>query len=66
MHQTSSFKQPLRALSALFALAAVACGAASADTSFGSDTHFLVRCSAECGGGLECIEGVHPLVRRRR
>jgi hypothetical protein len=42
----------------LFALVAAACGAASADNSFGSETHFLVRCSAECGGGLECIDGV--------
>lgn len=58
MHQTSPFRHSLRALSALFALAAAACGAASADTSFGSETHFLVRCSAECGGGLECIDGV--------
>jgi hypothetical protein len=59
MLRNFSFEKPLRALFALFALAGVpTCGAASADTSFGSETHFLVRCSAECGGGLECIDGV--------
>src|SRR5688500_18284861 len=58
MHHTSCFEKPRRSLSALFVLLAAACGAASADTSFGSETHFLVRCSAQCAGGLECIEGV--------
>ena len=59
MPRTPSSKQPLRALAAAFVLAgAVACGAASVDTPSGSETHFLARCSADCGGGLECVEGV--------
>jgi hypothetical protein len=59
MHQTRSFNKPLRTLSVLFALAsAIACGAAAVEPLQGSETHFLSRCSAACGGGLECIEGV--------
>jgi hypothetical protein len=59
MPHTSSCEKPLRTLCAAFALlGAVACGAASVDSPSGSETHFLARCSAQCGGGLECIEGV--------
>jgi hypothetical protein len=52
------FTRPLLGFCALLALgAALACGA-SVDPLSGSETHFLARCSAECGGGLECIDGV--------
>lgn len=58
MPKTPSFQRPLRALCAAFVLGGVvACGAA-VDPIQGSETHFLARCSAECGGGLECIAGV--------
>lgn len=58
MSKISPFHRPLRALCAVLVLgAAAACGAA-VDPIQGSETHFLARCSAECGGGLECIAGV--------
>ncbi|HEU4578296.1 MAG TPA: hypothetical protein VFS67_08580 [Polyangiaceae bacterium] len=53
-----SSTRPLPGLCALLALgAAYACGAA-VDPLTGSETHFLARCTAECGSGLECLEGV--------
>jgi hypothetical protein len=59
MDESRSFEKPLRSLWALLTIAgAFACGIAGDDAPLGSETHFLARCTAECGGGLECIEGV--------
>ena len=54
MHETKhSFEKPLRTLLALSAFSGpLACGGATTDNALGSQTHFLARRSAECGGGL--------------
>jgi hypothetical protein len=58
MSKTSPFRKPLSALCALLFLGgAAACGAA-VDPIRGSETHFLARCSAACGAGLECLDGL--------
>ena len=55
-------KSTLRALGVLASLmVGVACGAVASDSLKGSETHFLERCTTECGGGLECIGNVCTL-----
>src|SRR5688572_13801134 len=52
----------LRVASVAIGLAGLAgaCGgtASSPQPAVGSESHFLARCSGECGGGFDCIGGI--------
>jgi hypothetical protein len=51
---------PRRALPTAFAVAfLMGCGALlGGEATVGGETHFLIRCSEDCGPGLSCIDGV--------